>query len=221
MILRGRNFFSGTTVAMGAAPVNVVIKSSGAMDVVTPIENIGAGVPMVLGRYGQSVPLEFDAKCLPPGFEPGTTFGPAFGGQRELRIRIKCGPDTLDQQLMVFVDGKRVPNLPYVRKDDADPNASFVSVHVPLELFPKGDGMLTLVSPFRKGFKVEFPWYDNAYDVKRMIVGDKSVVYVFRKDNIRLDNDSTFGLGSANRWRLEAPQGTVTGRVVSRIHPAL
>ena len=43
---------------MGAAPVNVVIKSSGAMDVVTPIENIGAGVPMVLGRYGQSVPLE-------------------------------------------------------------------------------------------------------------------------------------------------------------------
>jgi hypothetical protein len=213
--VRGRNFFSGTTVAMGAAPANVVIKSTGAMDIVTPIENIGVGVPMLLGRYGQSVPLEFVAPCLPPGFEPGTKLGPAFGGQRELTIRIKCAPDTLDPQLLVFADGKRVPGLPQIRKDESDPNASFVFVHVPVELFPKGDGMLTLVSPFRKRFKVEFPWYDNAYDVRRTTVQDKSVVYVIRKDGIRLDNDDTFGPGSANRWKLEAPQGMVPGTIVS------
>jgi len=206
----GKNFFSGTSVAMGgtAAASGVVIKSNQAMDIVTPIENIGAGTPMVIGRYGVARPLATASGCSPTMGGLGATLGPAISGLRELRVPVDCPVDELTQ-LVVFANGKSVPGTPSVIAD-VSTNVSLVSAQIPVALFPKGDGTLALVRPFRRPFRIDIIWYENPYELKRMIGDKKTILYLQRTDAISLTNPKSFGSSPTTRWKVEHAGKPVT-----------
>jgi hypothetical protein len=202
--VRGENFFSGTTVAMGgtAAVTGVVIKSNQAMDIVTPIENIGAGNPMVIGRYGTAQPLRVSGtgKCAPSA-PVGARLAPPIAGYRELRVPVDCpASDLMSEQLVILANGRPV-GTPGVSPDPKDKDhKSIVASQVPVALFPKGEGTIAVVSPFRSPFRLEFPWYDDAYALRRATVGKKTLIIVQRTDDVVL-TDPAFGTSPESRWR--------------------
>ena len=204
--IRGDNFFSGTTVVMGgpSPAVGVVIKSTQAMDVMTPIENIGAGTAMVIGRYGVAEPVVAKADACTPTTPSGTTLSLPFAAQRELRVVLDCPPDKLavpEAQLVIFANGKPVPGLAQVSLGEK--GQSIVTASIPLELFPKGEGSIAIVRPFRAPFRIEFPWYDNPYEVKRSHGATGTVLFVTRRDGVELNNVSAFGVDPLARWKIE------------------
>jgi hypothetical protein len=214
--VQGDNFFSGTSVAMGgtSAASGVVIKSSQAMDIVTAIENIGAGTPMVIGRYGTAQPLAVrQGNCIPEA-PVGATLGPALGGQRELRVPLSCPIADIYPNLVVFANGKPVPGVPQILErtrtvEDPDDRRktiklpeSLVITQVPVSLFPKGEGMLAVVSPFTSPFRLEFPWYDDPYVLKRVAADKKTIIFVQRNDALSLTSVA-FGPSAETRWKAE------------------
>ena len=75
---------------LSTAAAGVVIKSNQALDIVTPIENIGAGTAMLIGRYGGAQQLITSGKCVPTqaGLE-GATLEAAVGGERLLTVPLR------------------------------------------------------------------------------------------------------------------------------------
>jgi hypothetical protein len=205
--VEGENFFSGTNVAMGgtAAVAGVVIKSTQAMDIVTPIENVGAGTAMVIGRYGIAQPLIAPGDSCVPQLAANTSLSMPFGGQRELRLLLTCSPDKLrfpDGQLVVFSNGKPVPGVPEISPVRDNKDQSQVTAQIPIELFPKSEGTIALVRPYRNPFRIVLPWYDNAYEVRRLAASGKTIVYMQRKDGVSLGS-SAFGSAPKERWKIE------------------
>jgi hypothetical protein len=227
--VQGDNFFSGTNVAMGgtATASGVVIKSSQAMDIVTPIENIGVGTPMVIGRYGTSQPLAVKGECSPEA-PVGATLGPALGGQRELRVPLSCPKPDVYPNLLVFANGKPVPGIPQIlesKRTILDPSdkdkkrtievpSSLVITQVPVSQFPKGEGTLAVVSPFKGPFRLDFPWYDDPYVLKRSTADTKTIIFVQRTDALSFKSVDAFGPSPEKRWKAEYGGKEITPTIV-------
>jgi hypothetical protein len=197
--VRGTNFFTGTTVALGgsATPANVVLKSTQAMDIVTPVENIGAGTAMIIGRYGSAQPLELlGSKCGKAEVQ-GLTISMPFGAQRELQTVVKgCPVRELEKQVVVIANGKVVPGRPYVFEAN---NETHLYANIPADFLPKGEGMIRILNPFRRdSLRIEFPWYENPYDIQRMPAGANTLLFIRRKDGIAFNGPF---FGKAPVWK--------------------
>jgi hypothetical protein len=205
--VKGTNFFTGTTVALGgsAAAANIVIKSTQAMDIITPVENVGAGTAMIIGRYGRARALEVDGGCVHPMTKEATLSMP-FGGQRELQALVTgCDASELERQVVVFASGKMVPGKPYVFMDK---DGTHIVASIPADFFAKGEGTIKIVNTFRKdSLRFEFPWYDNPYDIQRMPAGSKTLVFIRRKDGVPFNSEL---FGTAPAWKVKFAGADVT-----------
>ena len=89
----GRNFFTGTKVAMGdkiyaTESDGLVLKSNQAFDLTTTMDALVNGSGIILGRYGTGVPFEIEPKNVTTkGIEIWATYiGPSLGGIRKIEI---------------------------------------------------------------------------------------------------------------------------------------
>jgi hypothetical protein len=99
--VEGTNFYTGTSVSLGGVsytnPANgLLIKSDHYLQIKAPAAAIGVGEPILIGRYGASIPIR-----TAPGDQPGA--GMSIG---EIRLR-PIGPESTEVVIPVHVDSPR------------------------------------------------------------------------------------------------------------------
>ncbi|MFN7649319.1 MAG: hypothetical protein ACK5UT_17600 [Acidobacteriota bacterium] len=211
----GDNFFSGTTVALGgpSAVNNVIIKSNQAMDVITPIENIGAGEPMVLGRYGSAQPLRQELNCSGSILPQESSLSAAYASQRSLRFTIQsdCTKAELESQsFVILANGKPINARPLVRVEEKKLHRLVqIDASLPAASFPKSEGLVTVSYPFRgSDWSIDFPLVDpvSVYEVQRVSETSSNAtvarIYVRKKDGDFTDK-RYYGDKPEQAWKLK------------------
>jgi hypothetical protein len=111
--VEGRNFFTGTQVAIGdktlSGPLDgLILKSNQTFDVLTTLDALANGSGMLVGRYGPAVPMRtLQAKEGCHLDIQQTTVGPDLSGSRALDIQLS--------------DPKKISDLPHDTAGPSDP----------------------------------------------------------------------------------------------------
>ncbi len=208
----GRNFFSGTTVALGGKVYagqasGLIFKSDQAMQMNTTIGEIANGDAVINGRYGPSIRLE-----LPPGKISGFTIDTvelekisagfynlkatlkALGTDRKLTVEdLPHGLNSLPP--VIALNGAPVPNVPVLNNGT---NHVVLQVPVPASMVTSLDDVLLIKFPFvGLGWSATYAIHDpcTLLTVTRL-QGDPNAALIVT------------GLSAcpANNWRLQLDQ---------------
>jgi hypothetical protein len=202
--IRGENFFTGTAVAMGgsrhtSAADGLIVKSTQAMDVITPMDNLGAGDAAVIGRYGGTTPLRINKNCAPSLPPENIKLFDAVAGQRRLYLRFTHNCETPPNIApAVFVAGKALPNV-YSRAFGSE---IVVEADVPDSQVQKG-GSAMVTFPFLWAWGGSVPLYDTSavYKVERVGDADRTDL-IIRKSDAPFESDLLYPERGRD-WRVD------------------